>query len=107
MDKKSHTKWVGLLEVSQAKGVETLGVDRGAHVTVVAWCSCESDYREKVSEALMSNGLCLELAEEIETCEVRLCKFTVSSDFMNTMNNVGPENPVEFMEFHTFPIGEK
>lgn len=104
MDNLSPSKWVGLIEVSQAKGVELLGVDRGAHVTALAWCIDESDYREKVSEVLLSDGLCLELAEEIETCDERLCKFDVSPDFIATMNQVGPENLVAFMEFHTFPI---
>jgi len=100
-------KWVGLVEVSQKEGAAILGIDRGAHVTIIAWCRSEIEFRSTIQASLTELELEFVDAEEIETCDKRMREYSVSDEFVSRMSDVGPEIPVVFMEFHTFPLNEE
>lgn len=105
MESENYRKWAGLVEVSQNPGVEILGIGRCAHVTVIAWCTCHDTFRTLVSNVLAENGLRVESMEEVEPCDDRAKKFRLPAAFVSSMEIVGPNHLVEFLEFHTFPCG--
>ena len=104
--KNSREKWVGLIRVVQVDGVDVLGIDRGAFATTIAWCDSELMFRSIVESALAENGLRLVGLKDVDPCEERLRESTVPEDFMAAMAEVGPESPVVFLDFHTYPLHE-
>ncbi len=98
-------KWVGLVEVEQEDGVTLLGAGRGACVTTIAWCNNETEFEERVRAGLAELGLRWIEAEDVESCSDRLANFEVPDQFIDHLHAVGPELPVSFMDFHSFPIG--
>jgi len=101
-----NNKWVGLVEVRQQDGVDLLGNNKGAHVTVVAWCEDETGYESVVGRALSDDGLEVIATEEVERCEHRYGTYEVDDRFRDAVDQVNPTNPVVFMDFHTFPLEE-
>ena len=97
-------KWVGLVEVQQLEGVNWLGENRGAHVTVIAWCENESDYETVVECALNTDGLKMISTEKVEEYEEEFRNLEADESFIEAVAKVNPQNPVEFLTFHTFPL---
>jgi hypothetical protein len=99
-------KWIGLVEVVQKPGISILGVDRGAHVVVIAWCAGEGEYAETVNVAMDDADLVVLSLEDVETCRQRADRCDLSAELLAAMDEVTSSTPVVFMDFHTFPIGE-
>ncbi len=102
--KELHNKWVGLVEVAQLGGNDELGENRGANVTVIAYCEGKSDFEIVVERALCGIGLTLVESTDVETCEYRFSVYEVEQEFKDAVRQVSFQNPVVFMTFHTFPL---
>lgn len=94
------------MEVVQKPGISILGVDRGAHVVVIAWCAGEGEYAQTVHEAMDDADLVVFSLEDVETCGQRAERCELSAQLLAAMDEVTSSTPVVFMDFHTFPIGK-
>lgn len=99
-------KWVGLVEVVQKPGISILGLNRGAHVIVIAWCTGEGEYAKTVDQAMDDADLVVLSLEDVETCGQRADRCQLSKELLAAMDEVTSSTPVVFMDFHTFPIGK-
>lgn len=94
------------MEVVQKPGISILGVGRGAHVVVIAWCAGEGEYRKMVNAAMDNADLVVLSLENVEKCVQRADRCELSAELLAAMDEVTSSTPVVFMDFHTFPIGK-
>lgn len=94
------------MEAVQKPGISILGVNRGAHVLGIAWCTGEGEYVKAVNAAMDDADLVVLSLEDVETCGQRADRCGLSKELLAAMEEVTSSTSVVFMDFHTFPIGK-
>jgi hypothetical protein len=103
----SDKLWIGLAEVVPAPGNNILGSDKkGACINVIAHADAESDFRERVLNALREMGLEMKDLEDVELFRKRASEYQVSQELLDLAQKVEAERNVGFGTFHTFPLDE-
>ncbi len=98
--------WIGLVEVRELPGNNTLGDARGAFVNILVLCKSKRQFVERSISCLVECGFEAIDYSDVEPLESWVLKYELDSNLRDLVTQLSDENPVQFDEFQTYPIDE-